>query len=169
MGLNDGFTLTLLVCSLLVALAFFVGHDPSLRELKAAAPSELAGTFPHLPRRALVEVASRTQPLSFQMGQTILRQGDPADRFYIVTTGEVNVTRQTDAGAVVALATLGRGQFFGEIGLLANLPRTATVTAATPTEKLAIDGAAFRDMVAQSAETAQDLQTTMGERLALLR
>jgi ATP-binding cassette subfamily B protein len=101
------------------------------------------------------------------VGQAIVRQGDTADRFYIVTTGEVNVTRQTDAGAVVELATLGRGEVFGEIGLLANLPRTATVTAATPTEVLAIDRAAFCDVVAQSTETAHDLRKTMRERLAV--
>jgi hypothetical protein len=39
LGLNDAFSLTLVLCALLVVLAFFVGHDPSLRALKAAAPS----------------------------------------------------------------------------------------------------------------------------------
>jgi len=65
-----------------------------------------------------------------QPDEVIIRQGDPADNFYVIAEGEVEVT-QTEAEDPTArvLRRLGRGQFFGEIGLLSRVPRTATVTA----------------------------------------
>jgi MFS transporter len=70
LGLNDRFTLTLVVCALAAVVALFVGRDPSLEALKSAALGELTATFPHLSRQQLVEVASRARPLSFEPGRS---------------------------------------------------------------------------------------------------
>lgn len=62
-------------------------------------------------------------------GETILRQGDPADAFFIVVRGVVVVTRQEPSGITVAVTRLEPGEYFGEMGLLHAAPRNATVTA----------------------------------------
>jgi CRP/FNR family transcriptional regulator, cyclic AMP receptor protein len=74
----------------------------------------------------------------FKAGDVIFRQGDYADRLYVIGKGEVEVIRESPGEADVVLTRLGKDQFFGEIGILANAPRTATVRAATDVEVLSI-------------------------------
>ena len=76
-------------------------------------------------------------PLRFSAGQTIIRQGEPGSRFYIVNTGRVEVIRQTGTEEQV-LATLGPGKYFGEIALLEATLRTATVRAVEDSTVLSI-------------------------------
>jgi CRP-like cAMP-binding protein len=106
-------------------------------------------------------------------GEVVIREGDAADRFYLIDGGSFAVTRlragfagatgaaapegaptsgaaaAADAGATVDehLRTMGPGEVFGEIGLLRGIPRTATVTAATDGALLALDGADFLELV----------------------
>jgi len=78
----------------------------------------------------------------------ILRQGDAADRFYLIGEGSVAVTQAPkEGGAEAHLRDLGPGDVFGEIGLLRRSPRTATVTATSPGLLLALEADAFRDLV----------------------
>jgi CRP-like cAMP-binding protein len=81
----------------------------------------------------------------------VVRQGDPADRFYVIESGSFEVTRrepgQPADSAPALLRTMTSGEVFGEIGLLRATTRTATVTAATDGALLALDGASFLDLV----------------------
>ena len=73
-------------------------------------------------------------------GSVIITEGDPGAAMYIITTGEVKVyTRGTGKTGDVYLANLGEGEFFGEVSVLTGKPRTATITAARPTELLRLD------------------------------
>jgi hypothetical protein len=135
-------------------------------QLKYAHDDWLARVFPRLSQPLLTATSSRAESLRFAAGTPVVRQGDTADRFYIITQGEVTVTRQDQAGKEVRVATLGPGQFFGEIGLLANTPRTATVAARTPIEVLALDRETFRSVAESSEATAEDLAVVVRERLA---
>jgi MFS family permease len=167
-GLNDAFLLGLIACSAGVVLALVVGRDPSLEAIRSGAPERIAEAFPHLTHDELVEAAGRAQAQYFQPEQVILRQGERAENFYVISSGEVLVTQQTADGTVVELRKLGAGQYFGEIGLLANLPRTATVTAVTVVEILSLNRATFSDLVARSEAMAGEVRRVMEERMALL-
>jgi hypothetical protein len=135
-------------------------------QLKNSYDEWLARAFPHLSQEMLTETTEELTYRHFQPGETVLRQGELADRFYIITQGEVSVTRQDREGQEIQVATLGPGKFFGEIGLLADRPRTATVRAQTQVELLALDRETFRRMVESSHETADDILKVATERLA---
>ena len=80
-------------------------------------------------------------------GDIVIRQGDPADRFYVIESGTVVVTQADAAGAARELRRMGPDEVFGELGLLSGAPRSATVTAATDGLLLALDAEAFLDLV----------------------
>jgi CRP-like cAMP-binding protein len=86
-------------------------------------------------------------------GQAIIRQGDDADRFYVIVEGQVEVTQvPADGGAARVLRRMGEGESFGEIGLLSGVPRTASVTALTPGRLLVLDRETFLGLVAEASE-----------------
>jgi putative peptide zinc metalloprotease protein len=86
---------------------------------------------------------ARLVPLEVAASETIIRQGDSGGRFYVVRSGAVEVQRDGQP-----LARLGPGEAFGEIALLLDVPRTATVTATEPTRLLALEAHDFRDLLA---------------------
>lgn len=98
-------------------------------------------------------------------GQVIVRQGEPADAFYLVRLGFVKVTEQHPGGDVV-LAYLPRGGYFGEIGLLDGGVRTATCTALDHVEVVRIAGDDFRRMTEGFPAIRAELERAAQERLA---
>ena len=82
----------------------------------------------------------------FTAGAIVFRQGDRADRLYVIGKGEVEVVRETPGQPDVVLVRLGEGQFFGEIGILTNAPRTATIKAVTDVEVLSIHRSYFTSL-----------------------
>ena len=104
--------------------------------------------FAGLPVPRLEAAARALDPAPVTAGQVVIRQGEPADRFYVIAEGSVRVTQVPDAGGVeVELRTLGPGDVFGEIGILRRSPRTATVTATTDGLLLALDAGEFLELV----------------------
>ncbi len=95
--------------------------------------------FRPLPGPQLEAVARRAVWLTVPAGIPVIREGDAGDRFYVLASGSVDVTR--DGQPLRSLAETGDG--FGEIALLRGVPRTATVTPTTETTLLAIDRAPF--------------------------
>jgi CRP-like cAMP-binding protein len=83
-------------------------------------------------------------------GQVIISQGEEADLFYVVAEGEVEVTQSNERAGVATrrvLRRLGRRQFFGEIGLLSGVPRTATVTAVNAGKLITLEKEEFLELV----------------------
>ena len=107
--------------------------------------------FAGVPAPTLEAVAIRLVEVTVPAGQVVIRQGEPADRFYLIGTGTFEVTRRepgASAGTAPAhLRTMMSGEVFGEIGLLRATARTATVTAVTDGTLLALDGATFLELV----------------------
>ncbi len=150
-----GHDLVLAACAGLVALAVGTAvpllgrhaiqgpaHD-ALREHLGQVPM-LAGLPP-----ARVETAmGQSTVVPITADQVVIRQGEPADRFYVIADGSVEVTQHLVAGGPErALRRMTRGEFFGEIGLLSGGRRTATVTALEPGTLLALDGPTFHELV----------------------
>lgn len=104
--------------------------------------------FAGLPASRLEAAARQLVEVPTAADEAIVRQGEPADRFYVVAEGTFGVTQTPDGGgADVHLRDLLAGDVFGEIGLLRRSARTATVTALTPGKLLALDADAFHDLV----------------------
>src|SRR5882672_2572080 len=76
-------------------------------------------------RKALLSLSKK---VSFEKGAVICKEGDEGDTFFVVTAGKVKVSGD-NFGEAKDLGTLGAGQFFGEVALLSNQKRQATVTA----------------------------------------
>jgi MFS family permease len=122
---------------------------PNAHELRILASVPI---FAPLPGASLEHLAARLVPLRLEAGTVILREGDAGDRFYIVAEGEVEVSQYDRA-----VSELGAGDYFGEIALLRDVPRTATVTARTDVVLYALDRDDFLASVTghpQSAEAA---------------
>lgn len=84
--------------------------------------------------------------VSFQRGAYIYREGEPADAVYFVLTGEVEILRTVENRAV-RLAVVGRGNFFGETGVMRNQPRSITARARTDMTAIQLPRNRFLDMV----------------------
>ena len=94
-------------------------------------------------------------------GAVIVREGDAGDRFYIVAEGELDVTQDG-----VAITSLAAGGYFGEIALLRDVPRTATVTARTNVVLYALDRDDFLAAVTGHPQSAEAAETVMSARLS---
>lgn len=148
----------------------------SMDRVAAAAAAVLAPRVAILERMDLFAAASRTglerlagaaSEVSVPAGDAVVVEGDVADAFYAVVEGQLSVTAVGEGGALARhLRDLGAGTYFGEIGLIGHIPRTATVTATTPCTLLRIAGQDFLDALT-SLSASPSLLEGARTRLAL--
>jgi ATP-binding cassette subfamily B protein len=100
----------------------------------------------------------------FSTGETIVREGEPGDRLYIVAQGHVEVAAQGAAGRSRRLAELRDGDYFGEVALLRDTPRRASVRALSPTSALVLARQPFMSLLRANPELAIAFETTVEER-----
>jgi CRP-like cAMP-binding protein len=105
--------------------------------------------FRDLDNRELDAVGAVVTDLRFNAGQVLIRQGDSAHEMFIVTVGELAVTRDGEH-----IADIGPGSFAGEMAVLARAQRNSTVTAKTDVEVLHIDGRSLQTLFADVPEIA---------------
>ena len=122
-------------------------------------------SFPDVPSATLEREVERMKLRRFLSGQTIIREGDPAESFFILTRGAASV-RQNGPQGETEISTLKPGDFFGEVGLLSGTVRNATVRATAPSEVLELDAEGFRDLVESSQLTKDRVESKMAQRLA---
>jgi thioredoxin reductase (NADPH) len=125
---------------------------------------DIERTFPSEPKEVAAETASKAELLVFTPGDVVLKEGDPADRFYMIVKGEAEVTHREPDGAEVVLNRFGPGDYFGEIGLLNDAPRQATVIARTPLEVMALDRETFARLMKSSQATEDEVRRVAAER-----
>ncbi|MEA2499264.1 MAG: hypothetical protein QOH26_1669, partial [Actinomycetota bacterium] len=127
---------------------------------------ERCGAFEGATRQTLEALAAAATRQQVEPGQVIVREGEPADDFFVIESGTFVVTSRGETGTNETVVNeLGEGDYFGEIGLLENLPRTATVTARTEGAVYRIAGEDFMASVQQSPAPPVMLMTSMANRL----
>lgn len=108
----------------------------------------------------LQRIAALADELDLADGATLIREGERGREFIVVVEGSVRVTRD---GKTVR--DLGAGDFIGEIALVSDVPRTATVTASSPVRLLVVTDRAFRALIEQMPSIATKVLQALGERL----
>ena len=117
--------------------------------------------FAPLPGMTLEHLAGRLVPMRLEPGTMIIREGDPGDRFYIVAEGTVEISEGD-----FPVSELSAGGYFGEIALLRDVPRTATVSSKTPVVLYALDREDFLAAVTSHAPSAEAAEEVVSSRLA---
>jgi hypothetical protein len=120
--------------------------------------------FPDAPREVAAQTASRMRIFTYPPGAVVLREGDQPDHFYVIAKGEAVVTQRDESGTERVVNTLHPGDYFGEVGMLRDQPRIATVRAKTSLELLALDRKAFRSLVSASQATADEIARVAASR-----
>ena len=121
--------------------------------------------FQGLTRRDLQVLAANSREREYPAGAALLRQGETGVGLFIITSGSVHVSQTTPDGETRDLGDFGRGATLGEMSLLDDMPRTATVTATEPTKAIVIPVWDFRAALREAPEISIKLLTVLSHRL----
>ncbi len=141
---------------------FDVSDDGRYARVDAGRLQRIA-LFARLSPEALHKAAGVFRPEYFESGQTVIRQGDPGDKFYLIVRGQVQVRARDTRGRDHFVEVLEDGDHFGEMALLTDQPRNATLTALTPCLFLTMSRGNLNTLVGDFPEMAE----TLRERMAL--
>jgi putative peptide zinc metalloprotease protein len=119
--------------------------------------------FDELDAIELNYLTNKLQTETFTAGEMVVEQGDIGDKFFIIEAGELRVFQQTN-GHSVDLNRLSPGDYFGEIALIQQRPRTASVEALTDATLFSLEAQAFTRMLAESQRVKQSLEKTGSRR-----
>lgn len=120
--------------------------------------------FNYLNFSQLDELINALKKITVKKGEVIIRQGDIGDKFYIIAKGEVSIHKKKGFGGGKKVAVLGDGDFFGEIAMITDLPRTATVVAETTSELYVLKKMAFRKLLMANPKINQMIQDAIFSR-----
>jgi hypothetical protein len=149
--------------------AVAIGASPRLRRIDrlAAGPGpgfdllRRVSIFAPLPQHVVEQLSRHLLPFRVPAGGVVIEEGDPGDRVYIVSQGRVSVSKGGEQ-----VAELGPGAYFGEIALLRDVPRTATVAAIDDVDLLALERDVFLDAVTGSMPSRRRADEEIERRLA---
>jgi CRP-like cAMP-binding protein len=117
--------------------------------------------FSSASKSELEQIASIADELDLPEGKVLIQEGDAGREFFVLIDGTAEVQR---GGKKVA--SLGPGDFFGEIALIAKTPRNATITTTSPVRALVVTDRAFRQLLDRSPQIAVPVLVALAERLA---
>jgi len=129
-------------------------QDTKITALKSAP------LFEGLSKKELTHLARVAEDLEIPAGKTLCREGDIGHEFFVIVEGEAEVTQKGKR-----IATRGAGDFVGEISLLEETPRTATVTAKTPIKSFVLTRKDFRELVKESPAVESKVLRALARRL----
>jgi CRP/FNR family cyclic AMP-dependent transcriptional regulator len=116
--------------------------------------------FQGMTDRSIEAIADLAETATFAAGDDLVREGEPGDTFLLLVDGTADVSQDGRR-----IRTLGPGEFLGEISLIDGGPRTATVTATTSIDALAIDRAGFARLMSDWPVVRLDLVSALTQRL----
>ncbi|MGD9600525.1 MAG: cyclic nucleotide-binding domain-containing protein [Gammaproteobacteria bacterium] len=119
---------------------------------------------PEVPEDDLVEVVHTARIRQFAPGEALFNAGEPGDYLHLIRSGSVTISHEIN-GREIVIAYLPSGNYVGELALLTDSPRTATVKAAVATETVMLPGAIFRELLACYPELDTDLRAKAQVRL----
>ncbi len=130
-------------------------QDTKVQALKSAP------LFEGLSRKHLTQLARVSEDLEVEPGTVLTKEGEIGHEFFVIVDGEIKVTRKKRR-----IATRGGGDFVGEIALLEDVPRTATVTAETPVRLFVLTGKDFRQLLDENPAVERKVLRALARRLA---
>jgi len=125
---------------------------------------DLEHAFPSEPKDVVAQTASKADLVVFAPGDVVLKEGDPADRFYMIIKGEAEASHREADGSQVVTNRFGPGDYFGEVGLLNDAPRNSTIRATTSLELMALDRDTFARLMKSSQATEDEVRRVAAER-----
>ena len=143
-----------------------LGSSVSGSSTLPARPADSPGGIPlfsQLSMQEFIDVAVVLDRRSMKTGTVIVREGEPGDSLFIVSTGEVDATREENGGTL-KVATFRDGDFFGEMAVLSGEPRTATVTAVKNTELLELSRENLQRIFSKHPEVEAKIRLAYDER-----
>ncbi len=121
--------------------------------------------FSELSDRELQDVAALAQVRKLETETTVFHEGDPADSIFVVVNGRVKIVTTSSDGKEFILSVLGAGQVFGEMGLLEEAPRSASVSTITEVELLVIKHDDFDNLLTDKPGISRKLMAILSRRL----
>ncbi len=138
------------------------------RDSNAAQALQGVPFFTNLQEDHANELASRLVPRRFGPNQVIFHLGDPGGLLYLISRGKVKISHTTPEGQEVVLAILGPGDFFGELALLDDSPRSATAEALEPTETWTLHREEFMHYLSDNPDFALHVLKTLARHIRRL-
>ncbi len=121
--------------------------------------------FAEIEESKLKLIAFASQRLRYMPGDVAIREGDHTDSIYVILTGDAEVIIETENGPLT-MASIGKYGIFGEIGVLCEVPRTASVRATSELEVLRIEKSFFLQMLQDFPAVARVVLAVLGQRLS---
>jgi CRP-like cAMP-binding protein/Fe-S-cluster-containing hydrogenase component 2 len=143
------------------------GNSPEVRQaLDREAAIRQIQTYiaPDVPRDELIEIANSSEIKTFKSGEILFNEGDEADALHLIRKGSVSVSKRLDGRSVV-LNYVASGNYVGEMGLISDAPRSASVTAAVASETIRIDGSAFKNLMASNPKLKATVEEKFSDRI----
>jgi signal transduction histidine kinase len=136
-----------------------------MTDQKYIAREVLRKAFPGIPQREAEEMVSIGQIQQFPVGVTLCKEDAVENTFYIILEGQVQVTKVINEKEARWLKFLDDGDFFGEMGLIHDAPRAATVSTSQPTTVLCIEKSAFEQLLQHSSSVSLAMVKEVSRRL----
>jgi len=131
---------------------------------------ELIGRLPlfaTLTDDELADVAAVAEPVRFGADETVFREGDHSNSCYLITSGHASAVREHRDGRAITLARFGPGDLFGELAMLDDQRRSATIKALDELDVIAIGGAEMRRLLREHPDIAVKMITNLAQKLRL--
>lgn len=117
--------------------------------------------FSHCSKKELGLVAQIADEIDLPEGKTLMREGDRGREFFVLVEGNADVRKGNRK-----VNTMGKGDFFGEIALVSQRPRTATVTTSSPVRALVVTEQSFRSLIGRAPDVQRKVLQALADRVA---